>query len=81
MEVYWMRKRHHLILGVPGSLEKMKIRCKITERSESRTDEGDEYLRLRAQPALALKLKSVVSLGAEAQLGEEWWGRQVGSLV
>ncbi|KAJ8776519.1 hypothetical protein J1605_015414 [Eschrichtius robustus] len=60
-----------------GSLEKMKMRRKITKRSESWTDEGDEYLRLRAQPALALKLKSLVSLGAEAQLGLEWWGRQL----
>lgn len=30
-----MRERHHLILGVLGSLEKMKIRRKITKRSES----------------------------------------------
>ena len=81
MGVYGMGKRHRLILSVLGSLEKMKMRRKITKRSESWTDEGDEYLRLRAQPALALKLKSLVSLGAEAQLGLEWWGGQVGSLV
>lgn len=50
MGTYWMEKRHSLILGGLGRLEKMKTACKY-QRSRASADEGGECPGLRAQPS------------------------------